>query len=371
MRQFKEIYELWVNWMKLIVYVLVCCFFTLQLKADVDFVVWRQNDSAPAVIIPKKDYETSEQAFSRYMGYLKRNQKIVELVSENLADQGLISDFKVESHSRVLTAVNANLLLDMFAQGERIKRNTKLLSDIGADVYVIALGAEVGLSKKEAQEFQQKIAKTFDLMISLGGRDIDPALYAEAKRRSAGVNYLTDRLELDRVQAFKNQNRGLFFGICRGHQIGAVADGHTLYQDLTEDLVSDTNKHVNVSGVTSTEQQTWHKIYVMNSLLYRFLKKESYLEVNSIHHQAVKINSAADSFVVARSEGDLIVEGLQAYNNKSLSVQFHAEFPNEISQNKSFSDKGRMLIKGVVAYARLIRQKRLSSALGQCKSLFL
>ena len=348
MRQFKEIYALWVNLMKLIVYVLVCCFFTLQLKADVDFIVWRQSEHAPSVLLPKKSFESAEQALTRYLSYLKRNQKIVDLVNKDLSYQGSVSDFKIESQSRVLTAVNANLLLDMFAEGDRIQRNVNLLSSIGADVYVIALGAEVGLSKNETQEFQQKIANTFDLMISLGGRDIDPALYAETKRRSAGVNYITDRLELDRVQIFKNLNRGLFFGICRGHQIGAVADGHTLYQDLSEDLVSDTNKHINISGETSTEQQTWHKIYVMNSLLYRFLQKESYLEVNSIHHQAVKINPQADSFVVARSEGDLLVEGLQAYNNKSLSIQFHAEFPNEVSQNKSFSDRGRMLIKGVL-----------------------
>lgn len=356
--------------MKLIVYVLVCCFFTLQLRAEVDFIVWQQSQSAPSVILPKRDFETAEQALSRYLGYLKRNQKIVDLVNKDQIHQGSITDFKVKSQTQVLTAVNANLLLDMSADGDRIKRNISLLSNIGAEVYIIALGAEVGLSKKEVQEFQQKIANTFDLMISLGGRDIDPALYAETKRRSAGVNYLTDRLELDRVKIFKNQNRGLFFGICRGHQIGAVADGHTLYQDLSEDLVSDTSKHVNVVGQTSTEQQTWHKIYVMNSLLYRFLQKESYLEVNSVHHQAVKINPLADSFVVARSEGDLLVEGLQAYNSKSLSIQFHAEFPTEVSQNKSFSEKGYSLIRGVVAYARLLRQKRFQLS-SQCKSLFL
>jgi gamma-glutamyl-gamma-aminobutyrate hydrolase PuuD len=44
---------------------------------------------------------------------------------------------------------------------------------------VIALAAEINLSASDAEEFQNKIAETFQLMVSLGGQDVDPQLYNE------------------------------------------------------------------------------------------------------------------------------------------------------------------------------------------------
>lgn len=356
--------------MRRFVYTLLCCLFVLQARADVDLIVWQQSSGAPAVILPKKRNESFYSAVNRYFRNLNRIQKTADFSRIDLADHGTISEFNPKSKNRIITAVNANMVDDMYLSGSRIQRNIKLLNNNGAETYIIALGAELGLNVSEVKSFHDKIAESFDLMISLGGRDIDPSLYLEKNRKAVSVNYVTDKLELDRVKSFKNKDKGLFFGICRGHQLGAVADGHTLYQDLSEDTHSNTDRHVNLDGKNATEQQTWHKVYVMNSMLYRFLKNQSYVEVNSIHHQAVRMSQKGQSFAVALAEGDMLVEGLQSYNQKSLSVQFHAEFPEEISQNKEFSEKGRSILRGVIAYARLLRQNR-KIVTSQCASIFL
>jgi gamma-glutamyl-gamma-aminobutyrate hydrolase PuuD len=176
-------------------------------------------------------------------------------------------------------------------------------------------------------------------------------------------------LELSRIKIFKKKNIGVFFGICRGHQLGAIADGHSLYQDLSADRVADTNHHVNLNGQNSTEHQTWHHIILNNSLLSRFLNQKLKLQVNGLHHQAVRVNPVADSIPIAFSDDEGIVEALQSKNKKSISVQFHPEFPEDISMNSSFSKNGFQIIKGILAYARMLRMQS-KPLVGSCSELF-
>ncbi len=205
------------------------------------------------------------------------------------------------------------------------------------------------------------------MLVSLGGDDISPDLYGEEKTFSRNLNLTRDRSELKLVRYFKQTARGIFFGICRGYQMGAIADGHKMHQDLTKTGTGDTDYHINLNGKNSSEMQTWHGIDIQKSLLSRFLNGADQLFVNSVHHQAVKISPSANSEAVAYDDKNHIVEALQGKNNKSVSVQFHPEFPTEISGNAQFSENGFQIIKGIVSYARLYRQKNYFN---QCRKLF-
>jgi len=350
--------------------IIVILFHSIVSFADVDLIVWQPEPNAPRIILPKIKNETPKQSVARYLQNLRLSEQLKSIVPRTfhfregrteMLDQ---EDFK----GRVRLAINANTFEDMRISGERIQRNIKVFESVGANPYVIALSAEINLAENEAERFRQKVSEYFSVMVSLGGNDVDPNLYNEKNRHAIDTNYFNDQLELKRIRYFKDANRGVFFGICRGHQLGAVADGHQLYQDLTADNIGRTGDHVRIDGDNSTSKQMWHHITIQNSLLMRFLRGQTHMLVNSIHHQAVKLNQNGDSFPIAYDDTGLIVEALQSKNNKSISVQFHAEFPVEVSGQTEFSRQGHQIIKGIVSYARTLRLKRYSAEV--CKRLF-
>ena len=101
------------------------------------------------------------------------------------------------------------------------------------------------------------------------------------------------------------------FGICRGHQILAVAAGGSLWQDIFERKV--TGKHP--SG---------HALVNVHSPLDKYLPM---LTVNSYHHQAVRRVPAGFRIMAQSTDG--IIESI--WRPGALGVQFHPEmmFPND------------------------------------------
>ncbi|MFZ3231868.1 MAG: gamma-glutamyl-gamma-aminobutyrate hydrolase family protein [Pseudobdellovibrio sp.] len=337
--------------------------------AKVELVVWQASPASPKIILPKRDNESLTQAVQNYLSALLKEPRLKNIIPEKydqfqMGEISLLNQF--DKSTKPLTAINANWFQDMTAEGPRILRNIDMFSRAGTNAYVIALAAEVTLNQTELVEFEHLLVDSFNLMVSLGGDDVSPELYKESKTWSHSTNSLRDSLELNRVKKFKAAGKGVFFGICRGHQLGAIADGHSLYQDLSQDGLANTSDHINLDGKNSTEMQTWHHIQIEDSLLKRFLGKNS-LVVNSIHHQAVRTNLNAESFPVARD--GLVAEALQSKNRLSLSVQFHPEFSEKISNNAEFSEDGFKIIGGIVAYSRLIqgRIKKMNS----CQKLFI
>lgn len=337
--------------------------------AKVQLIVWQLEPHSPHVILPQLENENSLVAVERYLKNIMNNDELKKIAQplENIKIQSVQKLPPENLAGRVRLAFIANLFQDMTSTGDRIQRNLKTFSKAGSETYVIALSADLGLSVRDAEDFRNEVTKNFSLLVSLGGDDISPALYGEEKTFSRNLNLTRDRSELKLVQHFKQKARGIFFGICRGHQMGAVADGHKLHQDLTKTGAGDTDYHINLDGKNSSEMQTWHGIDIQKSLLSRFLNGADQLFVNSVHHQAVKLNQNAGSSPIAYDDKNHIVEALQAKNNKSVSVQFHPEFPAEISGNSQFSETGFQIIKGIVSYARLHRQK---NSVNQCGKLF-
>lgn len=335
--------------------------------ASVGLIGWKPTQNSPKVILPKLDTETPEQAIARYLKQIQSNEDLQTLFKNSPLLHAKSDDGSIQNLSNVIAepgaklettklrvAIIANKAVDLVGRS-RVNGVMKLFASAGGDSSVIAISADAGLSKRDADEFRSRISERFDVLVGLGGDDVDPSLYGQEKTHAIKVNPTRDSSELKLVKVFKNSERGVYFGVCRGHQMGAVADGHELYQDIQKDGVADGLIH----------KSGWHHINVEQSLFLRFIKFMKNPVVNSIHHQSVKVIPEADSVPVATLDG--VVEALEGKNKMSFSVQFHPELGNE---NEAFSKLGFTLFRNLFAYARLKRAELMSPAAPRCSAIF-
>jgi putative glutamine amidotransferase len=160
-----------------------------------------------------------------------------------------------------------------------------------------------------------------DGIVFPGGADVAPHEYGEAPIDNVNViEAPRDRTELTLARwAFADDLPTL--GICRGQQVLNVALGGTLHQDLRN------------QGVTIVEHSDADG-RVRNALLHRVrldpgsrlaqLIDETSIEVNSLHHQAVK--SVAPQLKVTGTSDDGVIEAIESDDRRFLiAVQWHPE----------------------------------------------
>lgn len=157
-----------------------------------------------------------------------------------------------------------------------------------------------------------------DGILMTGGMDVAPILYNEMPHPKCGnFDLEVDRSNLLLAQKAMDSGKPVL-GVCRGMQLMNVAKGGTLYQDIPSQTTGTTNHSY---GYIRTD--VVHKVHVdSNSSLYQFFQKEE-LEVNSIHHQAVK--EIGRDFQVAATAPDGIIEGIEIPGRPIFAVQWHPE----------------------------------------------
>ena len=163
-----------------------------------------------------------------------------------------------------------------------------------------------------------RILPMLDGVILAGGDDLDPATYGE---ESAGCLGILDsrRQEHDLALARAARERGIpTLGICLGVQLINVAAGGSLVQDIPS-AIGGTLRH---SGRTGTRQR--HVVAVEPGSRLAAIVGGTSVDVNSGHHQSVKLPGAGLS-VVARS-GDGVVEAVEDPAHPFfVGVQWHPE----------------------------------------------
>ncbi len=154
-----------------------------------------------------------------------------------------------------------------------------------------------------------------------GGEDVDPASYHEDSIGSVNVvEPRRDRVEIA-LARWAAEHDLPTLGICRGQQLLNVALGGSLYQDLREQGVT-TLEHANRDG--RARDQLIHRVRLDPDSQLAQLIDETVLEVNSLHHQAVK-EVAPGLRVTGRAE-DSVIEALEDPDRRFLiSVQWHPE----------------------------------------------
>ena len=198
-------------------------------------------------------------------------------------------------------------------------------------------GIPVMLSFAEGEDAMKKIAETFDGFLFTGGDDIRPSYYNEERvAECADDCEERDNLEFALFREVIKTGKPVL-GICRGMQFINVALGGTLYQDLPS---------MRKSNVVHRQGQPYdgdiHTVDVYeNSLLHRIAGGDT-LNVNSLHHQAVK--DLGEGLEVCAIAPDGLVEAIYRPDKKFfLGVQWHPEM--RFSKDESSMAIGKAFVE--------------------------
>jgi putative glutamine amidotransferase len=188
------------------------------------------------------------------------------------------------------------------------------------------------------------IARELDGLLLTGGGDVDPARFGEAPHPNLyDVAPPRDALETEAVR-IALERRLPILAVCRGIQVLNVALGGTLYQDVGTEPGTALQHSQQHDGVP--RDQPSHKVRVApGSRLARVLGADE-LEVNSMHHQAVKALGAGLRAVAWAP--DEVVEGVELDDPARLvlGVQWH---PEELVGD---SEPARRLFAALIAAAK-------------------
>lgn len=165
------------------------------------------------------------------------------------------------------------------------------------------------------------IYERLDGIVFAGGADVAPHEYGEELIDNLNVvEPERDRVELRLARwAFDDDLPTL--GICRGQQLLNVALGGTLYQDLIHQGAT-TMEHSDADG--RPRNKLMHRVRLDPGSRLAQLIDETIVDVNSLHHQAVK--DVAPSLHVTGTADDGVIEAVESPDRRFLiAVQWHPE----------------------------------------------
>lgn len=179
---------------------------------------------------------------------------------------------------------------------------------------------------------ESAILSDLDGILFSGGNDIDLALYPNPPKlngRSAAEVMQRhnmrpepdrDSYEIPLILAALDRDMPLL-GICRGCQLLNVALGGRLILDIPLETKT------RVSHRSEDAEAPVHSIDIQEgSLLHDILPRHHYREVNSRHHQAVRIDEAFSARLAAVSPEDGLVEAIEVPHRRwAIGVQWHPE----------------------------------------------
>jgi putative glutamine amidotransferase len=165
----------------------------------------------------------------------------------------------------------------------------------------------------------EQCADTFDGFLFTGGHDVSPSVYGENKLPECGaVCDERDEMETLLFNAAVLERNKPAFGICRGIQFFNALLGGTLYHDLP------TQKQAN-HAMKPPYNTPLHTVDILpDTPLFELIKRNK-IDVNSYHHQAVKILSPKLSPMAVSDDG--FIEAVY-FPDKAFvwAVQWHPEF---------------------------------------------
>lgn len=157
------------------------------------------------------------------------------------------------------------------------------------------------------------------LIVAGRDRDINPKYYGEKPKY--GLEYpedsYEDELDFKLIELFEKQNKPIL-GICSGLQSLNIYHGGTLEQHIDDH--------------TSKEELVRHDVTIERDSFVHSLYGDK-LEVNSIHHQAIK--DVAEGFKVTAKAEDGTIEAIEKGN--LIGVQWHPEVDLEHRIFKKFA----------------------------------
>ncbi|MCX5884374.1 MAG: gamma-glutamyl-gamma-aminobutyrate hydrolase family protein [Proteobacteria bacterium] len=163
------------------------------------------------------------------------------------------------------------------------------------------------------KELLREYARMIDGLILSGGRDIPPSYYGEKVQYKVDLlNRLRPQSEIGLLKEFIPTRKPVL-GICYGAQLMNVMCGGTLYQDIPSQILK-----------AARHEEVRHSITVYEDTRLFKLVRESSLEVNSHHHQAVK--KLGKGLTCSALALDGIIEAIESKDHPFfIGVQWHPE----------------------------------------------
>jgi putative glutamine amidotransferase len=188
------------------------------------------------------------------------------------------------------------------------------------------------------------------VVITGGAFDVNPELYGEILTPESTANLKPQRTEFEMALLRGALKRKIpILGICGGEQVLNVIMGGTLIQHIPDEI-SDALEHLQDYDTAYTS----HSIDIVpNTLLHNLVGTISY-DVNTSHHQAVKL--VKEPMLVCASAPDGVIEAIempQSDHPFCLGVQWHPEF-----QSTEFDKK---ILSGFVGAAQKYQSSTTSS----------
>lgn len=163
-------------------------------------------------------------------------------------------------------------------------------------------------------------AELCDGFLLSGGCDVNPQYFGEDPSPGCGVfDTERDEAEFQLVRLAIKKSKPVF-GICRGLQVMNVALGGTLIQDIPSELDHPIQHEQKVPRRQGSHRVSLEK----DTQLYKVLKEQESIVVNSLHHQS--IDRLGDGLRTAAFSSDGIIEAIDMTDNGLLiGVQWHPE----------------------------------------------
>lgn len=180
----------------------------------------------------------------------------------------------------------------------------------------LALILPINLEKDALEQMGQMVQ---GLLISGGGHDVDPCLYGETKLAQLGrINQERTDFELAVTRIVLEMGKPVL-GICNGLQVINVAAGGSLHQDIASQIKGSLSHRQ-----SGPRDEVTHDVYILPGSQLREIIAKERIEVNSLHHQAVK--GLGEGFRVNAVAADGVIEGIEKVGaHFVMGVQWHPE----------------------------------------------
>ncbi|MDO5328485.1 MAG: gamma-glutamyl-gamma-aminobutyrate hydrolase family protein [Clostridia bacterium] len=185
---------------------------------------------------------------------------------------------------------------------------------------VIRAGAlPVLLPLTKNKTLMEEMLGHIDGLLLTGGDDVGPQMYGEEKLPCCGETApRRDEMEFPLCRMALDRDMPIL-AICRGHQVLSCTLGGNMFQDIATQFSADL-RHPR----SDMPRDKVHKVLVEKGTLLHAITGQTELEVNSRHHQAVKMPGQGMTVCARATDG--LIEAAELSGRKFvLGVQWHPE----------------------------------------------